>query len=34
MRKTVISFALSALLPALCASADAQQPAKIAKVMR
>jgi putative ABC transport system substrate-binding protein len=29
MRKTVISFALCALLPALCASAEAQQTGKI-----
>jgi putative tryptophan/tyrosine transport system substrate-binding protein len=32
MRKTVISFALTALLLALCASAEAQQPAKIPRI--
>jgi putative ABC transport system substrate-binding protein len=32
MRKTVISFALCALLPALCASAEAQQPGKIFRI--
>jgi putative tryptophan/tyrosine transport system substrate-binding protein len=32
MRKTVISFALCALLPALCASADAQQPKKVHRI--
>src|SRR5262245_48576247 len=32
MRKTVISFALTALLLALCASAEAQQPAKLPKI--
>jgi putative tryptophan/tyrosine transport system substrate-binding protein len=32
MRKTVISFALTALLPALCASAEAQQPSKIPRI--
>src|SRR5215471_10104038 len=32
MRKTVISFALTALLLALCASAEAQQPAKLSKI--
>jgi putative tryptophan/tyrosine transport system substrate-binding protein len=32
MRKIVISFALCALLPALCASAEAQQPAKIPRI--
>src|SRR5262245_12943369 len=29
MRKTIISFALTALFSALCVSADAQQPKKI-----
>jgi putative tryptophan/tyrosine transport system substrate-binding protein len=32
MRKTVISFALAAMLPALCASAEAQQPAKVPRI--
>src|SRR5262249_34264606 len=32
MRKTVISFALTALLLALCASAEAQQPAKAPRI--
>jgi putative ABC transport system substrate-binding protein len=32
MRKTVISFALCALLPALCASAEAQQAKKIPRI--
>jgi ABC-type uncharacterized transport system substrate-binding protein len=32
MRKTVISFALTALLPALCASAEAQQPKKVSRI--
>jgi putative tryptophan/tyrosine transport system substrate-binding protein len=32
MRKTVISFALCALLLALCASAEAQQPKKIPRI--
>ena len=32
MRKTVISFALCAMLPALCASAEAQQPTKIPRI--
>jgi len=32
MRKTVISFALCALLPALCASAQAQQPKKVPRI--
>src|SRR5262245_46765393 len=32
MGKTVISFALCALLPALCVSANAQQPAKVANI--
>jgi putative tryptophan/tyrosine transport system substrate-binding protein len=32
MRKTVISFALCALLLALCASAEAQQPTKIPRI--
>jgi putative tryptophan/tyrosine transport system substrate-binding protein len=32
MRKTVISFALCALLPALCASAEAQQPTKVPRI--
>jgi putative ABC transport system substrate-binding protein len=34
MRKTVISFALTALFYALCASAEAQQPAKIPRIGR
>jgi putative ABC transport system substrate-binding protein len=32
MRKTVISFALCAMLLALCASAEAQQPARIPRI--
>jgi putative tryptophan/tyrosine transport system substrate-binding protein len=32
MRKTVISFALTALFSALCASADAQQPKKVPRI--
>jgi ABC-type uncharacterized transport system substrate-binding protein len=32
MRKTVISFALCALLLALCASAEAQQPTKVPRI--
>jgi putative ABC transport system substrate-binding protein len=32
MRKTVISFALCAMLSALCASAEAQQPTKIPRI--
>jgi putative ABC transport system substrate-binding protein len=32
MRKTVISFALTALFSALCASAEAQQPKKIPRI--
>jgi putative ABC transport system substrate-binding protein len=32
MRRTVISFALCALLSALCASAEAQQPAKVSRI--
>src|SRR5205823_8965262 len=32
MRKTVISFALCAMLLALCFSAEAQQPAKIPRI--
>ena len=32
MRKTVISFALCAMLPALCASAEAQQPKKVPRI--
>jgi putative tryptophan/tyrosine transport system substrate-binding protein len=32
MRKTVISFALTALFYALCSSADAQQPAKVPRI--
>src|SRR5215471_16621000 len=32
MRKTVISFALTALLLALCASAEAQQPKKVFRI--
>src|SRR5215831_9474793 len=32
MRKTVISFALTALFSALCASAEAQQPAKVPRI--
>jgi putative ABC transport system substrate-binding protein len=32
MRKTIISFALTALFSALCASAQAQQPKKIARI--
>jgi putative tryptophan/tyrosine transport system substrate-binding protein len=32
MRKTVISFALCALLSALCASAEAQQPKKVHRI--
>jgi putative ABC transport system substrate-binding protein len=32
MRKTVISFALTALFSALCASAEAQQPKKVARI--
>jgi putative ABC transport system substrate-binding protein len=32
MRKTVISFALTALLYALCASAEAQQPVKVTRI--
>jgi len=32
MRKTVISFALTALFSALCASAQAQQPAKVFRI--
>jgi putative ABC transport system substrate-binding protein len=32
MRKTVISFALTALFYALCASAEAQEPAKVPRI--
>src|SRR5689334_6649940 len=32
MRKTVISFALTALFYALCASAEAQQPKKVPRI--
>jgi putative ABC transport system substrate-binding protein len=32
MRKTVISFALSAMLLALCVSAEAQQPGKVFRI--
>src|SRR5262247_1249140 len=32
MRKTIISFALTALFSALCASAQAQQPKKVPRI--
>jgi putative ABC transport system substrate-binding protein len=32
MRKTIISFALTALFSALCASAEAQQPKKVPRI--